>query len=157
MKALYTEAAARELESFKANQQLILEKIVAERKLVFGDEVLEITASDVKKASQRIRPIQPIIRHMRTTDIVTRAYIVIGIGLMVGAFFYPQIQVIFVENRIQAMIFFMGAAMAAIGWLFNYWVRFRRENLDETENYFLLKKMQNEALRDRQRKNIESE
>lgn len=136
MKAIYTEAAQRELEAFKAHQQELLEGLVAERKLVLGDEVLEITASDIKSASERIRIYRPPLRRTQSTELVMRAYIVLGVVMMLGSFFYPQLLELYSSNKTQALIFFMGATMAAVGWVFNYWVQTRRKRmLDEAEAY----------------------
>lgn len=143
MKAIYTEAAQQELTAFQARQKGLLEELVAERKSVLGDDVLEITASDIKEASQRIRAYRPTIRPFQSTELVTRAYIVIGVVMMIGSFFYPQIQTIFVENRTQALVFVMGAIMAAVGWLFNYWVTSRRGRfVEEAEKYLAIEKLQ---------------
>lgn len=149
MKAIYTDAAQRELELFKANQQFMLEELVAERKLVFGEDVLEITASDIKEAAHRIRPLRPTIRRTQTTELVTKAYIVIGVVMMIGAFFYPQIQAILVENRIQALIFLMGATMAALGWILSYWLSVRKKRLLEAERFLEGLELKESRLRSR--------
>jgi hypothetical protein len=146
MKAIYTEAARHELEAFQGRQQRMLEGLVAERKLVLGDEVLEITASDIKAASERIQVLGPTLRRAQSTELVTRAYIVIGVSMMVGAIFYPQLMEIYASNRTQALIFFTGATMAAAGWLFSYWVQTRRRRMDEEIEAF----MKTVARRDRE-------
>lgn len=131
MKAIYTDAAQRELAAFQSRQQEMLENIVAERKLVLGDDLLEITASDIKAVSERIRIYQPTLRTSQSTEFVTRAYIIIGFAMMIGAFFYPQLVELYASNRIQALTFFMGAIMAAIGGGFNYWIQARRRREQE--------------------------
>ena len=136
MKAIYTDAAKLELEAFQARQQEMMEGLVAERKLVLGDEILEITASDIKAASERIQVYRPTLLRTQSTELVTRAYIVIGIAMMVGSFFYPQLAEIYASNKTQALIFFMGAAMASVGWLFSYWIQARRRRMrEEAEAY----------------------
>jgi len=140
MKAVYTDAAKRELEAFQTRQQEMLESLVAERKLVLGDDVLEITASDIKAASEMIQIYRPAFRRTQSTELVTRAYIVIGIAMMVGSFFYPQLMEIYASNKTQALIFLMGATMAAMGWMFSYWVQTRhRRILEEAEAYMVAK------------------
>jgi predicted phage tail protein len=137
MKAIYTDAATRELESFQSRQKDMLESVIAERKLVLGDEVLEITASDIKSASELIQIYRPSFRRTQSTELVTRAYIVTGILMMVGSFFYSKILEIYSSNRTQAMIFLMGAAMAAIGWLFSFWMQTRRRRMIEEAQAYL--------------------
>lgn len=131
MKAIYTDAAQLELEAFQARQQEMLEGLIAERKLVLGDDVLEITASDIKGASERIQVYRPTLRRNQSTELVMRAYVVIGIVMMVGSFFYSQLMEIYASNKIQALIFFVGATMVAAGGLFNYLVQSRRKRMDE--------------------------
>lgn len=137
MKAIYTDAAKLELQAFQARQQEMLESLIAERKLVLGDDVLEITASDIKGASERIQVYRPTFRRNQSTELVTRAYVVIGIAMMVGSFFYPQLMEIYASNKTQALIFFMGATMAAIGWLFNYWIQSRRKRMYEEAQAYM--------------------
>lgn len=134
MKAIYTDAAKQALESFRDRQQRLLEDLVSERKLVLGDEILEITASDIKAASERIQIYRPIQRRSQLTEIVTRAYIVIGISMMAGAFFYPQLIEIYYANKSQALLFLMGAFMAAVGWVYSFYVQSRLKRM-EAEAY----------------------
>lgn len=137
MKAIYTDAATRELESFQTRQKDMLESVIAERKLVLGDEVLEITASDIKSASELIQIYRPSFRRAQSTELVTRVYIVTGILMMVGSFFYSKILEIYSSNRTQALIFLMGAVMAAIGWLFSFWMQTRRRRVIEEAQAYL--------------------
>jgi predicted phage tail protein len=140
MKAIYTDAAKLELEAFQVRQQEMLEGLIAERKLVLGDDVLEITASDIKAAAERIQIYRPQFRRTQSTELVTRAYVVIGIVMMVGSFFYPQLMEIYASNKTQALIFFMGAAMAAVGWLFSYFMQSRRRRMLEDYEAYLAAK-----------------
>lgn len=117
MKIVYTDAAQRELVEFQQRQKVLLEELVSDRKHVYGDDVLEVTASDIKEAAHRIQPIRPTERRYQSSELLTRAYIIIGIVMMVGAFFYPQIQEILENNKTQALVFFMGASITAMGWL----------------------------------------
>lgn len=136
MRAIYTEAAKRELDAFHERQKILLEELVAERKAVLGDDVLEITASDIKDASQRIRTYRPTIRRYASTELVTRAYIVVGIVMMIGSFLYKDVIAFFETNRTQGMVFLMGASMTTIGWVFRYWLATRRRRyVEDAERY----------------------
>lgn len=136
MKVIYTDAAQRELSEFQQRQKTLLEKLISDRKLVYGDDVLEITASDIKEAAHRIQPIRPIVRQYQSSRLLTRAYIVMGVAMMIGALFYPQIQEILEKNRFQALFFFMGASITVIGWLFGYWLKLRQRRYVEQLNKF---------------------
>lgn len=140
MKAIYTDAAKLELEAFQIRQQEMLEGLIAERKLVLGDEVLEITASDIKAAAERIQIYRPQFLRTQSAELVMRAYVVIGIAMMIGAFFYPQLLEIYSSNKTQAFIFAMGAAMAAMGWLFSHYLQSRRRRtLEDFQAYMAAK------------------
>jgi hypothetical protein len=56
MKTIYTAPAQHELAAFQARQQDMLERLVAERKSVLGDKVLEITASAVAPRGKQAWP-----------------------------------------------------------------------------------------------------
>jgi len=129
MKVVYTDAAQQELIDFHERQRLLLERLVSDRKLVFGDDVLEITASDIKEAEHRIQPVQRSVRAYRSSALIVRVYLVTGISMMIGAFFYPQLQEIFETNRTQALVFFTGAAITFMGGIVGYWIKQRQVNL----------------------------
>jgi VIT1/CCC1 family predicted Fe2+/Mn2+ transporter len=136
MKAIYTDVAKSELEEFLVRQQEMLETVVAERKLVLGDDVLEITASDIKAASSLIQINRPVFRRYRSTELVTRLYIAMGVAMMVGGIFYPRLEEIYDTNRTQALVFITGAAMATIGWFTSYWVNARRwRSVEDLDSY----------------------
>lgn len=143
MKATYTSAAKLELEAFQKRQRDLLEKIVIERKRVYGDEELEITASDIKSASENFHVNKPRVKRNFLNEIVMRAYIVIGIAMMLSAIFHAQLIELYYSNKPQAVLFFTGAGMALTGWIFNQWISARRaqeaeiikEHLDFINNF----------------------
>jgi hypothetical protein len=150
MKILYTDAALRELVEFQQRQKALLEELVSDRKHVFGDDILEITASDIKDAAHRIQPIRPTARRYQSSELLTRAYVAMGVAMMVGAFFYRQIQEIIETNRTQALIFFTGASITAIGWLFGYWLKLRQRRYSEqVDKLHFLESAQSRTLEER--------
>ena len=120
MKIIYTEAAEQEMINFHQQQKEMLEKLVEEKKVVFGDDVLEITASDIKEASRNIRALRPTNIRYSNLQLITKVYFALGVLLMIGAIYYPRIIKIFEENRTQGMLFLIGALIALIGLLANY-------------------------------------
>ncbi|HDR1022657.1 TPA: hypothetical protein QB352_001948, partial [Pasteurella multocida] len=48
MKVIYTETANIELDKFYKKQKKLLEKNIVEEKSIFGDEIIEVTSSDIK-------------------------------------------------------------------------------------------------------------
>lgn len=133
MKVIYTEAAEQEILNFHQQQKELLESLIAEKKVVFGDDVLEITASDIKEASRKIRAFRPMNIRYNNIQVLTKVYVFLGALMMVGAIFYPRISELFQENRTQAMIFLMGALMALIGIFANYFYVLRKRRYLEVE------------------------
>lgn len=133
MKVIYTEAAEQEMMNFHQQQKEMLEKLVAEKKVVFGDDVLEITASDIKEASRNIRALRPTSIRYSNIQLLTKVYVALGVLMMVGAIYYPRIAELFQENRTQGMLFLMGAVMTLIGLLANYFYVLRKRRYLEAE------------------------
>jgi len=133
MKVIYTEAAEQEIFVFQKQQKEILETVIAEKKIVFGDDVLEITASDIKEASRNIRIIRPTSVRNNNVQLLTKVYVVLGVLMMVGAVFYQRMIEFFSENKAQGTLFMMGAAIALIGLLANYFYALRRRRYIEAE------------------------
>lgn len=133
MKVIYTEAAEQEMMNFHQQQKEMLEKLVAEKKVVFGDDVLEITASDIKEASRNIRALRPTSIRYSNVQLLTKVYVALGVLMMIGAIYYPRITELFQENRTQGMLFLMGALMTLIGLLANYFYVLRKRRYLEAE------------------------
>lgn len=141
MKIVYTNAAQGELNDFIAQQRRTLERLVAERKTVFGDDVLEITASDVKDAAYRIRPLQTSTKPYQLSRLVTRVYVGLGLAMMVGAFFYTDIKAMLASGQPQVMLFFTGAAVTFVGWIFGYWLNMRQRRYAMVKRYIESEKL----------------
>jgi hypothetical protein len=130
MKTVYTESAQRELEHFVLRQKKMLEDLVSEQKRVFGDDVLEITASDIRDIARQIRPVRSLARSYFASELLTRVYIILGIAMMGGAFIYPDIKEMLARNQTQAFMFLVGAAMTVVGVMFGYWLRLRKRRFE---------------------------
>src|ERR1051326_3718075 len=105
MNVIYTEPAKQELITFQENQRRLLEELVAEKKFVFGDEQLEITASDIKETADRFRPYHPRERRRyHAMRFGAQIYILLGIVLMLGAIFYPNLKKMFQEGSPQGFL-----------------------------------------------------
>jgi hypothetical protein len=128
MKVIYTETAEREMQSFHEKQKRLLEELIAEKKFVYGDETLEITASDIKQAADQIQAYRPTSRRHQVFLFASRIYIAIGILVMVGAYFFPKLQAMVFENKTQGLLFMMGAVLAFAGIVLSvfYQIKFRR-------------------------------
>lgn len=123
MKIIYTESADAELNNFLKSQQKALEESIAREKFVPGDEILEITASDIKTAVLDLKINRLTRKKQSFAALISKAYIFIGLLLASGAYFYTEIQYMISHNHIQAALFASGLCLAAIGYGFGEWYR----------------------------------
>lgn len=138
MKFNYTEAGARELNIFLRNQQRELEKLLLDKKQLLGDDVLEVTASDVRESGALIRPRPPAYRSVDKLRLLGATYSLVGlIGLFVGIFF-KEIKSLFVGDPFQLMLVLSGALFLALGLFAGIIAKLRKQQLvgkRDAENY----------------------
>lgn len=115
MKIIYTEAAQQEMAQYHAQANLLLEELIKERKFVMGDEVIEVTASDVKSATYNLRVAPQTLMRSRLPMLLSRLYMLIGLFMIAGAFLYPYIIDMLQSNRQQALLLISGTALTALG------------------------------------------
>lgn len=116
MKISYTYSAEKELIEFHDRQQKMLEELIERKKYVYGDDVLEITASDIKEASNYIKAAPPLNR-IHLIAITSKVYMSLGVLTMLGAFSYPYLTDLLKENSEQLAIFGIGLLMALVGFI----------------------------------------
>lgn len=133
MNIQYTEAALQELQTFQKRQQKLLEDLIAERKFVFGDETIEVTASDITEAAEFIRAYRLQTRRASSLRLLSQLYVVLGATIALGGYFYPTFQNIFLENRVQAMAIVTGVLMMVLGAVSGYLYRSRIRRYEEME------------------------
>ena len=115
MKCVYTAAAEQEMLNFKNDQIKKLEQYISESKLIYGDDVIEITATDIREASKNFKILYENKNNTISSDLITTIYIFIGVFMIVGSFLYQDIIHILKENRIQGTLLMMGTSMVTIG------------------------------------------
>lgn len=135
MKIQYTDAALQELQAFQSQQQKMLEQLISERKFVYGDEIVEVTASDIKEASVLIRAYRSRVTRNSSLGLLSKLYIALGALIAFGGYFYPKFQSIFFENRVQAMAILTGVIMMCIGLVAGNLYRARIRRFQEMEQF----------------------
>src|ERR1700744_357328 len=136
MKIIYTETAKQELEKFEHRQVEYLEEILKGKKYVFGDEVVEITASDVREAADQIRPIQTTRKRLSAVQLASTVYFFAGILMAVGGVFYPQIQDMFDKNPKQIIFIIAGISLSLISYFMTRIFKQRAERMEELEREY---------------------
>lgn len=117
MKTIYTEQAKVELIKFREEQERKLEEVIAEKKVVYGDDILEITVSDIKYAKDKFRINFSPSNKSKRFYLVSLMYSIMGGLIMLLSLIYPYILEMMRENKEQAMLLFMGFFMTMIGFL----------------------------------------
>jgi hypothetical protein len=134
MKVIYTESAKQELEAFQQRQVSQLEQIIRERKYVFGDEVLEVTASDIREAAEYIRPIsRGYRRRLMTVSLVTQVYMFFGIILTLGGVAYPYLRDLNKQSLTQFTLIIAGVTITLASFFMALFYKLRAQRLEEYE------------------------
>jgi len=91
MQLIYTESAIKEIEEYKKSKIHELEKIIISEKYVFGDDVIEITGSDIKKASSAHFKVSRSNPKWAATRTLLVVYAFMGFTLMLAGIFYDEL------------------------------------------------------------------
>ncbi len=106
-----------------------LQKKIVSAKYVLGDDIIEVTATDIKQASKMI----DLPSRASSAKIIFKLYIVFGfVASLFSIFFETILDTIFLlfKNPAQVMLFFSGLFMVIIGY-----VMLQRIRIRETEQY----------------------
>ena len=125
MKALYTDDALMELDAFRQHQKSLLEQLIATRKCAGDGDVVRITASDIKAASEDLYFRCPPPR-LHSGEIAILIYIIIGIALLASGLMYPQIVAVDAAHKVQITMIATGASIIVIGGCLRRWLRDHR-------------------------------
>lgn len=137
MKIVYTESALSELEKFQDQQKAELESFLKEKKFVFGDDILEVTASDVREASRHFRVTRYSSSPIPITSMLLRAYMVLGVVMAVAGIFYNDIIAMLEGNPMQLALVLSGLAVTVISFVGSYYFRMREARRYELEKRYL--------------------
>lgn len=110
MKVIYTETANIELDKFYKKQKKLLEKNIVEEKSIFGDEIIEVTSSDIKNAAENIIYINKKNNKVRVFERLSKIYFLIGVVITSLSFLYPYFNY-FIQSESQKIGVIFGASM----------------------------------------------
>jgi len=131
----YTPEAKERIESFNRSMIKQIERLIKERKYVPGDEIIEITGSDILFATKYIKIIKPKQKELRY--FVIYLYFITGIVTLFVGLFYQQLMELFFNSRTQAMLIIIGLAMTLLSFLllrFTELKERRYKNIKQDEN-----------------------
>lgn len=115
MKITYTASAEEQLRAFAEQQRRYLEKLIVDRKAVPGDDVVEVTASDIKEAGALIRPFKRNGLFTSFGRSLSAVYFICGITMAAVGLYYDKLKLLLQESPQQASIFVAGLALALVG------------------------------------------
>lgn len=129
MKHTYTESGRRAMDQFLQTKEKELEDVIVSRKYVFGDDLVEITASDVKEATERQGRPYSSLRSTFTMQAIFQLYIVIGGLTLMGGLFYPNLKDILDKNPIQLVLILCGAGLSLVSFVMLQRIRKRQSEV----------------------------
>lgn len=133
MKVIYTETASIELDKFYEKQKKLLEKNIVDEKSIFGDEIIEVTSSDIKNAAENIIYINKKNNRVRIFEQLSKIYFLIGAVITILSLLYPYFNYL-IQSDVQKIAVISGAIMI----LFSVIIRFLfldREKLKQKIEY----------------------
>lgn len=141
MNIVYTESALIELEIFKEQRKQELESYIKRNKYVFGDDVLEITASDIRDANKYFKKKWIIRPKLPLTRMVLKIYLIAGVATMIFGLFYSEIIQLLNQNPKQLAIILAGFIISLISFFGNYYFRLLENRRAEFENRYIERKL----------------
>lgn len=133
MNIVYTESGRAELDAFLMEQKRVLEQVISERKYVIGDQLLEITASDIKQSASSIRAIRKSTYRFDSIQMATKLYLVVGVATALYGLFYTQIREMFHGDPKRVLIVGAGVAMILVSIVMNMMLSARIQRMKRME------------------------
>ncbi|UAB68707.1 hypothetical protein INR79_09090 [Vibrio sp. SCSIO 43132] len=129
MKVIYTESGSQALENYQSLRKRELEEFLQKEKYVFGDEFVEITATDIKNAEKEITYVKSSRRSsLPMTATLLKVYMFLGLVMVTYGVFYDQIMEFIHGGATEQMAFiFGGVALSLISGLAHYYIKMRDE------------------------------
>ncbi|WP_045226939.1 hypothetical protein [Methyloterricola oryzae] len=115
MKIIYTESGKNAIESYKERKAKELEESIKQRKYVLGDDLIEITGSDVKEAQDEIGHYK-IYARRRTSSykLALQLYSVVGVLMTLGGIFYQDVVYLFTQRPQQVAFIVSGIGISIV-------------------------------------------
>jgi hypothetical protein len=128
---VYTDSARQKLVELHEDLDLQITQYLREAKYSFGDEFIEVTASDIEEVRWRIRIIKPNKQAYNRVLLVNLS-IMIGITILLIGLFYPYFED-FINNSSPAQLQFtlFGLLLTVFGLLYLFLMRVKRNKEKE--------------------------
>lgn len=137
MKIVYTESALIELEKFQEKRKEDLEAYLKNRKYVFGDDVLEITASDIRDAERSFKVSDFSRSKLPLANMVLKLYMIMGVMMVLIGLFYSNLRQLIEGNPIQLTLILGGVILSLVSFFGSYYFRMREIRRAEFERRYI--------------------
>tara|TARA_R100000365_G_C2715424_1_gene49531 strand:+ start:272 stop:727 length:456 start_codon:yes stop_codon:yes gene_type:complete len=137
MKIIYTESALVELERFQKRRKEELESLLKNRKYVFGDDVLEITASDIRDVERHFKVADLSKSKLPLTNMVLKLYMIMGVLMVLVGLFYPDLKQLLDRNPIQLALVLTGLGLSMASFFGSYYFRTKENRRAELERRYM--------------------
>ncbi|MGC9458299.1 hypothetical protein [Vibrio genomosp. F10] len=129
MKVIYTESGSQALENYQSLRKRELEEFLQKEKYVFGDDFVEITATDIKNAEKEITYVKSNRRtSLPLTATLLKVYMFTGFVMVLVGVFYEQIMELIYGGATQQMVFILGGVvLSLVSGLAHYFIQKRDE------------------------------
>jgi hypothetical protein len=131
---IYTESAEERLSKFNSEIKEEIENYLRERKYVPGDELIEVTASDIDEVAYRFRIQRPIRSNKKT--LIPIVYSIIGLFTTTIGIFYNQIISLLQGDPKRLILIAGGMFMLLISWFYLYLLKLREKQESKERMYF---------------------
>jgi hypothetical protein len=128
----YTESGKQELNNALENKKIEIEQRIMEMKYVYGDEKVEITASDIRMALENNTRVYYIAKKRSLTKMLITLYGIIGLLSIIVGIFYKEIIQISFTNPIQLAILLIGVVLSLISVIYSIYQK-EREQISKKE------------------------
>jgi len=130
---VYTPAAKERLDKLREKVDREIDNALREQGYIPGEQVLEVTASDVEDVARSMRIIFSTDQERRREQqlLLLSAYTIFGfITLLIGVF-YRDIQALYTSDPLRALIVTSGGAIAAFSGMMLTYLRYRERRRAE--------------------------
>jgi len=124
-KITYTESGKNSLDKYLDEQKLLLEKFISDEKYVFGDDEIEITASDIKMYIDNSKYSKRRTERRKSLLFIINTYIIFGIIITIGGLIYPVILEMLEDRPFQFIITIMGVFMSIFAIIYKIYLKNR--------------------------------
>lgn len=132
-KIKYTDTANKKLDELQLRYREELERILVSKKLIPGDDFVEVTASDIDEASRYFKFVRPVRNSSKYLVLIV--YFVFGLIATFVGLFYEDFRYIMENRPTQAMIILVGLTMMIVSFIGYFYFRQRDRQRESFEKY----------------------